>query len=391
MTFSFKRITSSGKFIPEIDGLRFIAITGVVLFHLNYYYTANTIQYDRSFFSPVKSILLHGYLCVSLFFVISGFILGMPFARFHILKESPVDLKKYFFRRLTRLEPPYILVMTVMLFVVLLVTRKLTLSGGLENYFSSIFYVHNLIYGKHVFPYLNGPAWSLEIEVQFYILVPLIAYIFSIRSVSLRRILMIGIAYFFLILNYFIDLPFTSLVNYFQYFFIGFLLADLYVTKSFVLPNTKWNQVIGVVCFLLFWFFDPYFTKSKLVKCLAEAMQLASVFCFIYYVVFLKSFKTLSVSLITNIGGMCYSIYLMHYPLIVLVGKPLLHHSFSKYAFINISLYSVILIFTIMAISSVLFLFVERPCMDKNWFRKIFSTNRLRQASPSPSNLRQDR
>ena len=105
MTFSFKRITSSGKFIPEIDGLRFIAITGVVLFHLNYYYTANTIQYDRSFFSPVKSILLHGYLCVSLFFVISGFILGMPFARFHILKESPVDLKKYFFRRLLSLTP----------------------------------------------------------------------------------------------------------------------------------------------------------------------------------------------------------------------------------------------------------------------------------------------
>jgi len=35
MKLNFKRVTSHKKFIPEIDGLRFIAITIVVLFHLN--------------------------------------------------------------------------------------------------------------------------------------------------------------------------------------------------------------------------------------------------------------------------------------------------------------------------------------------------------------------
>jgi hypothetical protein len=37
MNLSFKRITSSGSFIPEIDGLRFIAIASVVVMHASVY------------------------------------------------------------------------------------------------------------------------------------------------------------------------------------------------------------------------------------------------------------------------------------------------------------------------------------------------------------------
>jgi len=44
MKLSFKRITSSGSFIPEIDGLRFIAIASVVLFHLSGFLTAKYVN-----------------------------------------------------------------------------------------------------------------------------------------------------------------------------------------------------------------------------------------------------------------------------------------------------------------------------------------------------------
>ena len=45
---------------------------------------------------------------VPLFFAISGMILGLPFARYWLLQGPKVSLRRYFLRRVTRLEPPYI-------------------------------------------------------------------------------------------------------------------------------------------------------------------------------------------------------------------------------------------------------------------------------------------
>jgi peptidoglycan/LPS O-acetylase OafA/YrhL len=69
MKLSFKRITSSGSFIPEIDGLRFIAIASVVLFHLSGFITGNDAnQYvDTLDYSFLKHLLSHGHLGVPLF------------------------------------------------------------------------------------------------------------------------------------------------------------------------------------------------------------------------------------------------------------------------------------------------------------------------------------
>ena len=106
MELSFKRITSTGSFIPEIDGLRFIAIASVVLCHLSSFLTIrDTNTYTDTFdYTLLKQLLSRGYLGVPLFFVISGFILGLPFAKFYIGGQKPINLKKYFLRRLTRLS-----------------------------------------------------------------------------------------------------------------------------------------------------------------------------------------------------------------------------------------------------------------------------------------------
>jgi len=350
MAFSFKRITSSGNFIPEIDGLRFIAITSVLLYHLSHFLTVKMGSQETSgSFSFVKQILANGNLGVPLFFVISGFILGMPFAKFHMQKGKPVSLKKYFFRRLTRLEPPYIVVMTILFFATVFVAKKLPVGAGLESYFSSIFYVHNFVYGKAVTPLLNTVAWSLEIEVQFYILAPLMGLIFSIKSASARRLLIAGAAGFFL---------------------IGFLLVDLYISKAVILPKTKFDGLIALVFFIVLWAFNKNDFATPVKQCTWELIVLASIFMVYYYVLINKVFRFLSLSLITNIGGMCYSIYLLHYPIISMFGNTLIKHSFSKYAFINVSIYSVVLLACVMGISSVFFLLIERPCMDKDWYKK---------------------
>ena len=375
MRLSFKRITSSGNFIPEIDGLRFIAITSVVLLHLSNFITTKyvTKNNDDLDFSFLKHILSHGHIGVPLFFVISGFILGMPFAKFYLKNGNSINLKNYFTRRLIRLEPPYILVMTALLFGAVYVAQTISLKNGIESYLSSIIYSHNFIY-PDCLPKLNIVAWSLEIEVQFYILAPLIAFVFSIKSLLIRRLTIFLIAIVFIIINHFNFNPFhfLSLINYFQYFLIGFLLVDLFVSNSIVVPKTKFDNLIGVFLFLVIWLFDNSDFKTATQTFFWELIQLICIFFLYYYVLFHKIFKFLSLKLITNIGGMCYSIYLLHYAIISIFGNPILKHSFSKYKFINISIYSVLILLIIMFISSIFFLLVEKPCMDKNWLKKTF-------------------
>ena len=190
------------------------------------------------------------------------------------------------------------------------------------------------------------------------------------------------VAVLFMIINRFDFNPFqfNSLINYFQYFLVGFLLADLYVSNSTILPKTKYDYLIGFTLFLIVWLFDSGDFVSNFQKFIWEFVQVVSIFFLYYYVLLHKIFRILSFKLITNIGGMCYSIYLLHYPLISMFGNPLLRYSFSKYSFVNITIYSVLLILTVMSISSIFYLLVERPCMDKDWYKKIFKRhNRVNQ------------
>jgi len=91
------RETTSGRFIPEMDGLRFAAIAMVVLFHLNGYLTAKTTFYERASIAPgwLCRVALLGSHGVELFFVISGFILALPFAAYHLAGAPVVSLRKY--------------------------------------------------------------------------------------------------------------------------------------------------------------------------------------------------------------------------------------------------------------------------------------------------------
>lgn len=376
MKLSFKRITSSGNFIPEIDGLRFIAIASVVLFHINRFLSSKDINLytDNLDYSFINHLLSHGHLGVPLFFAISGFILGMPFAKHYLGNGNPVNIKNYFLRRLTRLEPPYILVMTVMLFGVVYIDQSIPLKSGLISYFSSIIYSHNIIF-PGTMPTLNAVTWSLEIEVQFYILAPLMAYLYKLKSVRIRRLSISLMAIFFILINnYHLNpLPFLSLVDYIQYFLVGFLLSDLYITKSMLIAKTSFDSIIGFFFFVTIWLYDAKDLTTSSQKFLWEAIQLISIFFLYYYVMFHKIFKMLSWRIVTNIGGMCYSIYLLHYPIISFFGNPILNYQFSTYSFINVSIYCTILILAIILISSIFFLLIERPCMDKDWYKKIFT------------------
>src|SRR5215472_8297412 len=130
----YQRITSGGQFIPEIDGLRFVAIFSVFIYHL----AGDVLRHSQA--SYASTLRSNGLFLVTqvlnigvpLFFVISGFILSLPFAQTQMDVRRPVSLKKYFWRRVTRLEPPYFLCL-LLFFVLKIAGSRGTAAGLLPN------------------------------------------------------------------------------------------------------------------------------------------------------------------------------------------------------------------------------------------------------------------
>jgi len=266
----------------------------------------------------------------------------------HLYNNSSVNLKNYFLRRLTRLEPPYIIAMTALLFGGIYIAKSVTYEAGIVSYLYSIIYSHNFVYGRDVLPIINQAAWSLEIEIQFYILMPVIARLFLIKSNTKRRILAIILILVFCILKPFELTPFISIIDFIHFFLIGILLADFYLTLQGTSKKTPFNSLLSVLAFSIIFIVEMQKFDASVIKIALTVLQLLSVFFFFYLVVIEKSLKILANPIITNIGGMCYSIYLLHYPLISLIGNPLTSIVFSDYNLVNITIYtSIILLLTV--------------------------------------------
>jgi len=173
----------------EVDGLRFFAIMSVVFYHLNgYIQDYSTVKFATPPSNTFLSLVLaQGHYGVQLFFVISGFILALPFAEHYLKRPTVPALGRYFKRRISRLEPPYIANL-VLVFALLVLVKKGTFSILIPHLLASIVYLHNLIYRQA--SAINSVAWSLEVEVQFYILAPLINSVFLIHRGWIRRLML---------------------------------------------------------------------------------------------------------------------------------------------------------------------------------------------------------
>lgn len=370
----FRRITSSDSFIPEIDGLRFLAITSVVLYHINGYlrikvpsfaYESDNSRILAHIFTPIFSC---GYQGVLLFFVISGFILSYPFTKFHLGIGPNLPYSKYIKRRLTRLEPPYIISTLILFFALLLIVKKTEISKLLPSVLASLTYSHNLFYPGEM-PRVNCVLWSLEIEVQFYLIAPLICRIyFLINNYIWRRA--IGLIFVSGWAAYAGKIPGRTLLNYGYLFVAGLVLCDIICTVgrgSGRLGGKKW-LIIGAVLLGVLLRIDFNGTGSEL---LIASFPLLIVLFFM--IVMLNPFwkMVFGSTIIVVIGGMCYSIYMLHWAVISLAGRFFLsvgrHLGPEGYLSVQIIGYVV----AILLLSGLFFKLVERPCMRREWPREL--------------------
>lgn len=363
---SFRRITSNKSFIPEVDGLRFVAIITVIFLHTNTNYKRvfGDIVPDGYLDSFIHYLFSQGGLGVDVFFAISGFILGLPFAKYYLTEGRKVSLKSYFIRRLTRLEPPFLLSLLI-LYILYVVFFNVNWLELFDNFIASIFYVHMFIYGK--WSMINPVTWSLETEVQFYILAPLISSVLFIKNHRNRRILIVSVI---LILDFVI--PYTlldlreyhlhkSIINYLHSFLVGFAFVDIFLFGLDKIKKSYLWDIIGVVSLVLLFNFHPDTVKYERIYFDIGVLGLfMAVFKgFVFNYIFTRE-------LLVVIGGMCYTIYLLHYPVLFVIMKGMSAIPISNFA-LSIVVNFVVAIIGLLAVSAVFFKLIEQPCMDKNW------------------------
>jgi len=146
---------------PDIDGLRAVAVTSVVLYHA-----------DIPF-------LEGGFAGVDVFFVISGFLIGTII--FQGVRGGTFSFAEFYARRARRILPALmaVILMTMAIGSILLSAAEFTSAAG--SALAALMAVSN-IYFEHSISYFNPNAsldpmlmtWSLGVEEQFYLVLPFI-------------------------------------------------------------------------------------------------------------------------------------------------------------------------------------------------------------------------
>jgi peptidoglycan/LPS O-acetylase OafA/YrhL len=361
----FKRAPSGGVFIAEIDGLRFIAISAVLLVHI----IAYSLTYRSvSAAGPADHWLRYRYeglaRGVELFFVISGFVIAAPFVHHYRLHAPAVAIGEFYQRRITRLEPPFLLAMLVT-YAALVLVHGVRAQALLPHLLATCTYSHGLIYhSKSTIAFIS---WSLEIEIQFYLLAPLILKMLSFQTM-IRRSSLLAFAGLSLLLDRWLAAsPSLSRVTLFHY--LPLFIAGIAVSDA-ALPKGCWRSVryfawdaIGIVA-LAVAFCVPVVWTAWLLPLLFGLAVICG-----FRGVLLS--RLLTHRWLTAIGGMCYSIYLVHEPLICFFGRltsrVAMSHSSSVYASIQV----VLLVLPVLFCSTLFFVIIEKPCMNKHWPRRL--------------------
>lgn len=316
-----KKIQKKRKYIKEIDGLRALAVIMVLAYHLK-------MPFAKS-----------GLLGVTVFFVISGYLITGILIN-EIEESGGVDLKNFWLRRIRRLLPAVLSMAVVMIFVSAVVNR-VVFTKGCNDLLSAVFGYNNWwqIFRKvSYFENAGAPSpfthcWSLAIETQFYLIYPILLILLSkarnrgkVFAAVTAVLAMISVVLMGVLYSpdgdpsrvyYGTDTRAFSLL-------IGALAA---IQKEYHIIKVKLRgklwAVIGSISVLILigmmMFISSY---SSFLYYGGQAIVSVLVAFVVYAVTVSRSLLNiiLGSSILKWIGDRSYSIYLWHYPIIVLMS-----------------------------------------------------------------------
>jgi peptidoglycan/LPS O-acetylase OafA/YrhL len=166
-----KQGTSARIYLDALTGLRGIAAIWVAVWHLwgfagrpSYGLTLGGMHID------LTPLVRTGWAGVDIFFVLSGFVLGLAFCQAWLGNRPPVKTGDYFRRRLLRVLPAYYVQVLVLLAVMLLTGTALP---SVRDLLLQLLMLHNIFGSPET--QLNPVYWTLPVEFDFYLLLPLLA------------------------------------------------------------------------------------------------------------------------------------------------------------------------------------------------------------------------
>lgn len=316
-----KKIQKKRKYIKEIDGLRALAVIMVLAYHLK-------MPFAKS-----------GLLGVTVFFVISGYLITGILIN-EIEESGGVDLKNFWLRRIRRLLPAVLSMAVVMIFVSAVVNR-VVFTKGCNDLLSAVFGYNNWwqIFRKvSYFENAGAPSpfthcWSLAIETQFYLIYPILLILLSkarnrgkVFAAVTAVLAMISVVLMGVLYSpdgdpsrvyYGTDTRAFSLL-------IGALAA---IQKEYHIIKVKlrgklWAVIGSISVLILIGMMMLISSYSSFLYYGGQAIVSVLVAFVVYAVTVSRSLLNiiLGSSILKWIGDRSYSIYLWHYPIIVLMS-----------------------------------------------------------------------
>jgi peptidoglycan/LPS O-acetylase OafA/YrhL len=163
---AFVSSSQSAERLDVLDGLRGLAIALVVWYH--------AWLVSGQGITGLNFVAEAGFLGVDLFFFISGFCIYFPYARAQREGRAGPTVQRFFTRRAVKILPSYLLALAV--FAIVYHARFASPAEAAVQIASHLAFVHTL--SPLTFGAISGPLWTIGVEVQFYLLFPLICPLF---------------------------------------------------------------------------------------------------------------------------------------------------------------------------------------------------------------------
>lgn len=369
---------NKSKYLPSIDSLRALAVLAVIIYHVDVNY------------------LPGGFLGVDLFFVLSGYLISSLIIK-EYRKTGSLNLYNFYIRRARRLLPAVYFMITVGLVVMVLFNEVLLRKSHLDAIFGYI-YSSNWWYIFHKLDYFDSfgaqspfkHLWSLAIEEQFYMIFPLLFLLVNRKKKSKDGTYKLNKNFLYVILG----LILVSLIAHILLFDINNISRIYFGTDT-----RAFSLLVGVVGAILYPMERLHAKVTLQQNMVYSVVSLVSIATLITVMIYTSEYNTLlyrggfllvailgliviissgkqhtlmsrllSFKPVVFIGKISYSLYLWHFPVLVLttpvseIGNP--------------NIFFVILrIVLTFAVAIVSYVFVETPIRKlgfKNYINVIF-------------------
>ena len=257
---SIRESNESVAHIPALDGIRALTVFAVVWYHI----------WQQSWLSPLiklqssgRTILLSldffprtGYLFVDMMLLLSAFCLFLPHARAAVNGSDLPSVSVFYKKRIARIVPSYYLAVLILFFYSVFKNAYSGVPEALRDFFATLTFTQTLIPAVYMGSHINGVLWTAAIEMQFYLIFPLLAFAFREKPVltSLGMILL-GSGYlrlYVLAHEPLMRLTLNQLPGFFGVFANGMASAYLFVYLSSKIRSAKLSKAVGWCSCVLF-------------------------------------------------------------------------------------------------------------------------------------------